>query len=168
MNKSPDNAPDHPWYRQPWLWFVIAIPAASVVAGLTMVGIAVVQQDSVVRDDWYKEGKAINQNMARDTRATTLGLGATIRMDEVTGEIRVRLAHTAAEFTPPAALTLYLSHPTQAAADQSVALTRRGDDYVGQLARGLSGRYYVELGSPEWRLMATRDFPQAEITLIHD
>lgn len=157
-----------PWYRQPWVWFIIALPASAVVAGLTTVAIAVQNRDSVVHDDWYKEGKAINQSLARDARATALGLAANLRVDPLTGEVTVRLAHAAPDFAAPAALTLYLSHPTQASADQEVALLLRNGDYVGHLAQGLKGRYYVELGSPEWRLMGSREFPQAEIALTHE
>jgi hypothetical protein len=58
-----------PWYRQFWPWFLIALPATSVVAGLTTLAIAIRNQDSLVRDDWYKDGKAINQSLARDAEA---------------------------------------------------------------------------------------------------
>lgn len=168
MHMALDNAPPRPWYRHPWVWFIIALPASAVIAGLTTVVIAVQNRDSVVHDDWYKEGKAINQNLARDMRATALGVSATLRLDPVTGEVSVALAHTSPDFQAPEALTLYLSHPTRADADQAVALTARNGAYIGQLAEGPKGRYYVELGSAEWRLMGTRDFPQAEFSLIHE
>ncbi|MDF2445511.1 MAG: hypothetical protein K0S46_747 [Moraxellaceae bacterium] len=168
MHMALDNPPERPWYRQPWVWFIIALPATSVVAGLTTLGIAIVNRDSVVHDDWYKEGKAINLNLARDTQATALGLNASLRLDPLTGEAAVRLASSAASFSAPATLTLYFSHPTQADADQIVALTLRNGEYIGQLREGLKGRFHVELGSPEWRLLGTREFPEPEFSLTHE
>ena len=162
-----DSGAARPWYRQFWPWFIIALPASAVVAGLTTVGIAVVNQDSVVRDDWYKEGKAINQSLARDSRATALGMAADVTVDEITGEVGVRLQQ-AGQTALPDQLTLYFQHPTQASADQQLVLTRRGDAWRGQLPQALHGRYYVELGTPEWRLLATRQFPQASFALKHD
>lgn len=166
MTNTEAGAP-RPWYRQFWPWFIMALPASAVVAGLTTVGIAVVNQDSVVRDDWYKEGKAINQSLARDTRATALGMAADVSVDEVTGEVTVRLRQ-AGQVPQPGQITLYFQHPTRASADQHLVLTRRGDAWRGQLPAALHGRYYVELGTPEWRLLATREFPQASFALTHD
>jgi hypothetical protein len=168
MTTANTSGAPRPWYRQFWPWFIIALPASAVVAGLTTVGIAVVNQDSVVRDDWYKEGKSINQSLARDTRATALGMAADVALDDVTGEVAVRLRHGNQAGEQPQQLTLYFQHPTQASADQHLVLTRRGDAWRGQLPAALHGRYYVELGTPEWRLLATREFPQASFSLKHD
>lgn len=161
-----DTAP-RPWYRQFWPWFIMALPASAVVAGLTTVGIAFINQDSVVRDDWYKEGKAINQDLGRDTRATRLGMAAEMHIDDLTGEISVRLRQ-ATTAPLPGQLAVHFSHPTQASADQTLVLARSGDIFRGQLPRALSGRFYIELGTPEWRLIGTRTFPLAEFTLAHD
>jgi hypothetical protein len=156
-----------PWYRHAWVWFILGLPATVVVAGLTTVGIAVVHQDSVVRDDWYKDGKAINQSIARDVAAETYDLAAAVAVDALTGDVTVDLRHGDG-FTPPATLTLLFAHPTQAAADQTVALTRRQGRYHGQLQRELAGRYHLELGAPDWRLRGSRTLPQAQLELRHD
>ena len=37
-----------PWYRQFWPWFIIALPASSVVAGITTFWIAMQTTDSLV------------------------------------------------------------------------------------------------------------------------
>lgn len=167
MTSPVNNASPRPWYRQFWPWFIIALPASAVVAGLTTVAIAVHNQDSVVRDDWYKEGKAINQDLARDAQATALGIAATIALDELTGEVSIRLQQAPGS-AMPAQLALYFQHPTKAEADQQLVLARHGEGYRGQLPRGLQGRFHVELGTPEWRLLGTREFPVASFTLTHD
>lgn len=157
-----------PWYRQFWPWFLIALPATSVVAGLSTLTIAILNQDSLVRDDWYKDGKAINQSLARDDAAASLGMSAELQLDRVTGEVSVTLA-TRKGNVAPETLTLTLSHPTLATQDQSVVLTRRPDGhYQGVLAHGLQGRHYIELGNAEWRLRSSRDFPLDKLTLVHE
>jgi len=37
-----------PWYREPFYWMVVGLPATSVVASLTMVSIAVNDRDPVL------------------------------------------------------------------------------------------------------------------------
>ena len=54
-----------PWYRQFWPWFLIALPATVVVAGLTTWWIAAHKADSLVVDDYYKEGLAINRQLRK-------------------------------------------------------------------------------------------------------
>lgn len=156
-----------PWYRQFWPWFIMALPAAAVVAGLTTVAIAYKNKDSVVRDDWYDEGKSINQDFARDDRAKAMGLSARFRVDDETGELSVTL-HSVTPAKAADHMNLYFQHPTQASADENLVLTRRGDDYVGHLPRSLHGRFHVELGTADWRLLGTREFPLTEFTLTHE
>jgi hypothetical protein len=67
-----------PWYREPLVWLVAAIPALTVVAGLSTVVIAARSADDVVRDDFRKEGIAINRDPARDDAAAKLGVTARV------------------------------------------------------------------------------------------
>jgi hypothetical protein len=157
-----------PWYRQFWPWFLIALPAISVVAGLTTLAIAIRNQDSLVRDDWYKDGKAINQSLARDGEASRLGVSAELQMDAVTGEISALISGSATLHLPPS-VTLSLSHPTLAEQDQTTVLSQQQDgQYRGILQHGPQGRYYIEMGTPDWRLRSTRDFPLDKLTLNHE
>jgi len=68
-----------PWYKQFWPWFIIALPASAVIAGITTVFIAFENADSLVVDDYYKEGKAINQRVALLKRARDMGLKAELQ-----------------------------------------------------------------------------------------
>lgn len=157
-----------PWYRQFWPWFLIALPATSVVAGLTTLGIAIRNQDSLVRDDWYKDGKAINQSLARDAVATQQRISAELLIDSMTGEVTVRTSG-GADFTPPSSVVLTFSHPTLADQDQTLTLSRHPNGLLhGVLTHSLQGRYYIEMGTPDWRLRSTRDFPLDKLTLNHE
>ena len=51
-----------PWYREPWPWLLMAGPAVVVVAGLFTAWLAVVHEDGLVADDYYKQGLGINKS----------------------------------------------------------------------------------------------------------
>lgn len=160
-----DTPLSKPWYKHPMVWLIILLPAASVVAGVGLLIVALINQDSVVRDDWYKEGKAINQNLARDETAKKLNQTADITIDTLTGEVVITLR--AAASLP--ALQLFFSHPTQANQDQTVVMQRHIDGtFHGNLTHALKGRYYVELSTPEWRLLGDKEFPLESFRLNHD
>ena len=155
------TAPLVPWYRHPWLWFVIAIPAIAVSFSLYFVYIAVVNRDSVVRDDWYQDGKTINNSFTRDEAALKLGLNARLVLDAVTGEVLLTLNSKAPVEAP--AIELNFVHSTQTSRDQKLVLNRlMGNSYRGQLAQPLEGVFQVELSTPEWRLAGTRRLPTTD------
>jgi hypothetical protein len=86
-----------PWYRQFWPWFIIALPATAVVAGLITLYIATVNRDTLVRDDYYKEGLALNQDLARSRRAADLGITAELAYDPGTGDVVLTTTGVAGE-----------------------------------------------------------------------
>ena len=53
-----------PWYRYPWVWFIIAIPAASVVASMITLSIALQNSPELVTPD--DTGVASAQERAYD------------------------------------------------------------------------------------------------------
>lgn len=142
-----------PWYKHLWPWIIIGILATSVCLSLTMVSIAVRNPDNLVNDNYYEAGKGINRSLDRELLAQTLNLKASVRLDELTGEVEVRLTGN----SDPQALELNLISPTQPAKDRKVQLTRTEPGrYVGQLDDKVDGRRFVELlGSQDdhvWRL----------------
>src|SRR5512147_2742844 len=102
-----------PWYREPWPWFLIALPATAVVAGLTTVWIAFQNDDGLVVGDYYKEGLAINQTLARDDAARALALAATMKGED--GALELTLAGHLKTY--PVQLILTLAHPTHQGMD---------------------------------------------------
>lgn len=147
-----------PWYRQGWPWFLIAIPAVAVVAGLATVWIAVSTSDGLVVDDYYQEGKAIEKTMERSAMAAKLGLSAelTIRADAVT------LALAAADAASiPETLVLTIAHPTRAGSDQTLTLNRRDGVFSSPLAPLATGRWLLQLedGARQWRMTGTAHVP---------
>ncbi|MCC7269385.1 MAG: FixH family protein, partial [Rhodocyclaceae bacterium] len=70
-------APDkRPWYAHRWPWLLMAGPAVVVVAGIVTAWIAATTSDGLVADDYYKQGLAINQRLARQDAAAAMQLEA--------------------------------------------------------------------------------------------
>ncbi len=159
-----------PWYKQFWPWVVIGLPLTSVVAGLTTVVIAFAHRDSLVRDDWYRDGVAINRRFDADDRARLLGMRARLSVDREDGEVTVLLEGRGSEAF--AQLEAELSHIAHADRDQVLFLTRdESGVYRGQVERGLGGRWYATLRPrrgadalgadvPAWRLFRRIDLPR--------
>ncbi|MBG4614509.1 FixH family protein [Pseudomonas aeruginosa] len=143
-----------PWYKHFWAWFIVALLATSVVLGLSLVTIAVRNQDTLVTDNYYEAGKGINRSLERENLAVRLQVHAKVKVDDLTGEVEVRLTGN----SRPDRLTLNLISPTQPEKDRRVELLRSNSDrerYVGQLTDAVEGRRFVELlgqeGSGQWR-----------------
>jgi len=148
--------PGAPWYRQFWPWFLIAIPAISVIGGVSAVVIAVRNADSVVVDDWYKRGLAINVDLERERLAADLGISAALSVDGDGRAVRVDLdgGGTEAERT----LRLELHHPTQAHRDAVLELVRGSDGaFRGEAPGDVRGRWHATLAPDHgaWRLAGT-------------
>ncbi|MEZ1316920.1 FixH family protein [Pseudomonas fluorescens] len=144
-----------PWYKHLWPWIIIGILACSVTLTLSMVTIAVNNPDNLVNDNYYEAGKGINRSLDRELLAQTLQLRASVHLDDVTGEVDLRLTGN----SQPKSLELNLISPTQPDKDRKITLTRSETEqgrYIGQLSDKVEGRRFVELlGSQDdhiWRM----------------
>ena len=152
MNTNAQATEARPWYREPWVWLIIAIPLTTVVAGFITLGLAIQSRDELVADDFRKEGIAIYADPRRDAAAAQLGVRAELAVDRAGGRIHARLDLPRGEAPPE--LLLVLSHATRAEYDHLVVLRRSGEGYEGRLERFEPGRWYLELTprSRAWRL----------------
>lgn len=144
--QRPDS---RPWYRQFWPWFVIALPASAVIAGITTLVIAINNADDLVAENWYRDGRAINRNLEAERLAAQLGLRATLSQSE--GVIQVALAADSA-LPWPAQLALALRHPTLANEDIRLDLQHQGNGVYQAPLPAVSGERYISLSSEHWRL----------------
>lgn len=150
-----------PWYREPWPWLLMAGPAIVVVAGIVTTWIAVVHEDGLVADDYYKQGLAINQVIRRDAAAAAQNIAARVMFGG--DRVRVRLTGPAAM---PAELALRLVHRTRAGLDREARLAHIGGGwYEGDLARAGSGRWHILLedGERGWRLTGDLDAASTDV-----
>ena len=144
------------WHREPFVWLVIAFPAAAVIAGFVTMYLAVVSWDGLVVDDYYKRGLEINRLLDRERRAGDLGLALDVAVDAEAGTMLLTL-NAAAGFEYPQAIDALVFHATREGLDRTFRLHRVGD--ASYRAAGVAippGRWYVEVGTPDWRV--TRRF----------
>ncbi|HMM46535.1 MAG TPA: FixH family protein [Thiobacillaceae bacterium] len=147
-----------PWYREPWPWFLISLPAAAVVAGLVTVWIAATNADGLVVGDYYKAGLAINQTLARDDAARALGLSATLQ--ETDGALSLSLQGGLTAW--PDHLALTFAHPTRSGMDQSLMLSHGGGGHYRAALPALpAGKWHAELSdaASTWRLAGVLHSP---------
>ena len=140
-----------PWQREPLVWLVIAIPALTVVAGLTTVVTAFRKADVEVSDDVRREGLAIHQDPTRDDAASALGVSAKFTL--AGGHLHLELARGKAP--PSSTLLVVLSHSTRAEYDQLLPLTAGADGAFDTALPALrSGHWYLEVTPTDraWRL----------------
>jgi uncharacterized protein len=151
-----------PWYREPWVWFLISGPAIAIVAGFASLGLALATDDGVVADDYYRQGLAVNQVLRRDARARELHLAATMSV----GGAGVRIALRGASEVFPE-LRLRLVHPTRSGRDQTVILRASGQAYEGRLApvNGEPRLLVLEDAGATWRLTGTWNGRDAQAEL---
>lgn len=120
MNNVPQK-PQRPWYREPWPWLLAAGPLLVVVAGFATYYIAKTRGDTLVSDDYYKEGKNIELQLERDQAAVDKHIRAQVLISPDNGQARVLIS---GDFDPAAPIRLLWIHPTQKQWDQNVLLTR--------------------------------------------
>lgn len=161
------NEAAKPWYRQRWLWFVMSIPLASVILSSIMVTVAVKGKDSLVKDNYYKEGMEINQTIEQDQLADSLGLRPQLSIAD-DGHVFLRFASE--KLAPQPFLTLHILHPTVADEDVEVRLLPSSEGFVGEIPAGLNGRRYIDLYAYDdaWRIREELFLPVESLTLNQD
>lgn len=154
-----------PWYKQFWVWFIILIPASAVVMGIALVYVATQNQVSLVRDDWYKDGLAINRRIDKQLQAKALGLTAEVSFSRENGALNVEIPDLSPK---PNGLQLVLIHPTRASDDKTLNLAiTPANSYWTQLNKQITGRYYLQISSPEqgWQLDGNINFNNTHVKL---
>ncbi len=145
-----------PWYREPWPWLLMALPAAAVVGGIVTAVIAFRGADGVVAADYYRRGLAINEELSRSRRAAALGIEAELRIGGIEPGDPVGVRLVAAQALPPeAALRVRLVHPGRSGADRSALLARVGASVDGRTAEyaGSWGEAGPVGRQPTWRIV---------------
>ena len=163
-----------PWYKQPLVWMLIAIPASAVIAGIHMIYLAVTTADGLVVDEYYKHGLLINDQIERDRYAWDKQLAAEVDIDPDSGVVKVFL-NRGELTTSPGSIELALRHATQQRQDSSLTLYEVDEGIYqglinGELRRGV---WYVEISAGDadaqmaWRLSRrTRIDAATTLTLL--
>jgi hypothetical protein len=136
-----------PWYKQFWPWFIMALPASVVVAGIYTVVLAFQHQDSLVNDNYYKVGKAINQSLEQRDAARKLNIIAQVNFDLSVQIVTVTISRSNDDSSEIILtdLSLTLSHPVDSKQDSIISLSNNApNSFTGVLSKP-SGRWYLKL-----------------------
>jgi hypothetical protein len=133
-------------------------PAVVLVAGFITMWISFSGADALVVDDYYKQGKAINQDLRRDHVAAGLGLTASMRYDAANGIVHGQLNGLKA-LSP---ITLLMVHPTVPAKDIRHSMQPDAAGYFSMPIPLLErARWQVQIEDAErhWRLQGSWFWP---------
>ncbi|MCA1247990.1 FixH family protein [Massilia sp. MS-15] len=162
--------PAAPWYRHRWPWFLMIGPVLVLVGGAVMLWLAASRPDAMVVGDYYKQGKAINQELRRDREATRLGLGFEARYDAARGRLEGRLESHGQPLAAP--FHIRLAHPTQPERDRVLEALPDARGRFTAAAPRLEATHWqvvVEGGARNWRLAGSWDWTkQPALTLVAD
>jgi hypothetical protein len=157
-----------PWYAQRWPWLLMLGPTAVVVAGAYTTWLAVRTPDATVVDDYYKQGKAINQDLRRDRQASALGLALHARFDG--GKLEGRLTSHGQVLGAP--FRIMLAHPTQPQKDRAMLVVPGAGGGFSVALPALEHTHWqvvVEGAQRDWRLARSWDWPrQGELEIEAD
>ncbi len=151
------------WYREPMVWMIIMIPFSAVIMGGVMLTLAVLSDDGLVTDDYYRKGLQINRTLERDALAASYELAGEIVLGAPGAAVEVSLAGNA-RFQAPEIVHLRLFHATRSGLDRDLQLRRVATGrYVASGPRLEPGAWQVQLDADGWRLnarLSSSDMPQ--------
>ncbi len=169
-----------PWYKNYMvIIFVIGLPAFVVIACIFFVYYSYQIRDSVVRDDWYMDGKTLYHDVSRDKLTHDLDLHGQMQFSD-NGDIVFYLNYpeqslqsgkllNGEPITYPEKLELSISHATDIKKDRDVILQYQGDNkYTAQTNLDpLKAKYYLQVsndGKDDWRMQDVAKLPRAEVS----
>jgi len=151
------------WYREPMVWLIIMIPFSAVLMGGVLLTLAVLSDDGLVTDDYYRKGLQINRTLERDALAASYEIAGEIVLGAPGEAVEVSLSGNA-QFQTPEFVHLRLFHATRSGLDRDLRLRRVATGrYVASGPRLEPGAWHVQLDADGWRLKArlsASDVPQ--------
>lgn len=136
-----------PWYREFWFWFVFSPLIYIMIMCSITVTIALKGADDVIVDNYYKEGRMINQALEQDHRARELNLTGDLRFDRTTGEVALSIANAPSDSSlMPDTILLMMGHPVKEEKDQLIRLKAiAAGEYRGELMAEPDYSWYLTL-----------------------
>ena len=159
-----------PWYKQGWPWALIAIPVLTVIAGVTTFIIANDTADTLVQDDYYKRGLAINSRLERFELAQSMSLVAKVDVDISSSLISIRLKSDKDHLTQISEeLSINFFHPTLKTKDQSFKLNQLSkNEYVAEIINLEQAYWHIQIedNTQTWLLKARWLYPDKTKLII--
>jgi hypothetical protein len=158
---APALAGAGPWYSHRWPWLLMLGPVFVICGGAFAGYLAISRPDAMVVDDYYKQGKAINQDLRRDRVASSMQLTFRAHYDQASGTLIGAIDSAGTPLAAP--LHIYLAHPTLPGRDLRLLVQ---PDAAGRFSAALPAlehthwQVVVEGARREWRLARSWSWPQ--------
>ena len=169
-----------PWYKNYMvIIFVIGMPALVVIACIWFVYYSYQIRDSVVRDDWYMDGKTLYHDVGRDKLTYDLDLHGKMQFSDK-GEVTFYLDYpeqsiktgkllNGEALSYPNTLDLSISHATDITKDRDVVLQHQsGNKYSAKVdLDSVKAKYYLQVshdGKDDWRMQDVAKLPRPEVS----
>jgi len=151
------------WYKEPWFWFVFFFPFISVVAGTSTFIVFQNNQPNMVSEDYYKDGKKINQDLTKYHEALARNITFNLKFDNGFAVF----TPATGDMTENEALNISFFHVTLAKHDISVLATASADgSYRVEIpADMLQGKWRVRAESFDhtWRIQEYVKYPNTSV-----
>lgn len=161
---STETPVTRPWYKEPMVWLVIAIPLSSVIYGSFFLIVSITTFDGMVVDDYYKVGKQINREFKRDRAALAHGLSAQVLVENKTVTVTTVSNH---DYLVPLVLEISFIYSTRADIDKEIFVEQVTPGiYKGSLPELETGRWNIQVASDDWRLVGSMQAPDERQVFI--
>lgn len=163
------DVPVKPWYRHRWPWLLMIGPAWVLVAGSFVGYLAASRPDAMVVDDYYRQGKAINQDLRRDRVAAARAIDVALDYGAGGGGGLIHGVVRAGARPLAGALRLRLIHPTQPERDIVLDAVADGQGaFVLAVPALADTRWQVQIkgAQREWKVAAEWRRPAAAPRLL--
>ncbi|GAB2858240.1 FixH family protein [Pseudoduganella ginsengisoli] len=149
-----------PWWNQRWPWLLMLGPFIVLLAGSYTGWLAFSRPDALVVGDYYKQGKAINQDLRRDRAASEMGMVAALRYDAARGVLTGKIdGHS----VMPETVVVHLVHATQPSKDVVLQVHPAADgafDAPLPMLERSRWQVLVESDKRDWRLEGRWQWPE--------
>lgn len=138
------------WRREPMVWFVIALPLLTVVAGVATAVIAAQGPPDRMDASVRRVAQVQTSDLAPDLAAAARGVEGEIALERRDGRFTLRVAGA-----PDSGLQLWLRHPSDARRDLRATPQASGDGtFVAALGSLGDGPWNLTLtgGDGAWRI----------------
>lgn len=139
-------------HREPMVWLIVALPAASVVAGLMLVATAIRSGGAdEVTDKVQRHAQIQLTELGPDQRAQAMNAAVLLRIDPDSVEV----LPVSGDLPRDQSLVLDLNHPTDASRDQRVVLLPTAHGWRASSRVDTSHDWIARLGPANgaWRLL---------------
>lgn len=138
--------------RNPALWLVVGIPAATVLASILTVSLAFTGAEPELPGHFAREGVPLVRDQQRAERAQQLGIRMDLRVLP-SGRIDAQPAANVTALQDITSLTLRMTHITRPELDRELRLTRDKDGrFSAQGPSVIAGEWLLQLDGSDWRI----------------